>query len=178
MIVTAFDIGSRNLAFTVVSYHNHFINVLYMNCIDLQGSSQQKQHWFQTLHSHLKQYALFWQKNNTVLIEQQLGFKSIVNYTAIQLASHIHAFFLLFYPHIRVIDYPSYWKTKVFHVHLSQKASRKKWAITFVRHYMQEDEVFLHWLDLFPKQDDICDCVLMTLAYAIQNRFISYSSLL
>lgn len=178
MIIAAFDIGSRNLAYTIISYHNNYINVLFMNCIDLQTTSSHKHDWFCSLHSHLKLHSTIWKKTNVVLIEQQLGFKSIVNYTAIQLASHIHAFFILNHSHIHIVEYPSYWKTKVFHIHLPKKSSRKKWAITFVRDYMQQDEVFLHWLDLFPKQDDICDCILMTFAYGIQHHFIVYHSVL
>lgn len=174
MIITAFDIGSKNLAYTVASYHYNFVNVLFMNCIDIEQNSSNKHDWFKNLHYHLKTKKKLWEITDIILIEQQLGFKSIINYNAIQLASHIHAFFLLFYPSITIIHYPSYWKTKVLKIKTINKTHRKKWAIQFIRDYMKDDIIFISWLDLFVKQDDICDCVLMILVYGIQNKFIKY----
>jgi len=100
---------------------------------------------------------------STVLIEQQMN---RMNIRATKIAVFVHAFFLLRVPHVRVIEYPAYHKTRKFGVPKMTKQQRKKWSIAYVcTNILFDDPVAMDWVRTFPKQDDICDCIMMTMAY-------------
>ena len=177
MNICAFDIGSKNFAYAIVRVSNKinkdrhdWWDCIFMECADLSHRI------YESLHRFLEERFSFLQHEKdlsvwTILIEQQMGFKSMVNYKAIQIAAHVHAFFLIKFPNIRVIEYPSYLKTRTFGVRFAKKKDRKEWAIRTVSSFFdnQKDEVSKEWLESFKKKDDISDCILMIISFILKD---------
>jgi hypothetical protein len=86
------------------------------------------------------------------------------------------AHLILSFPFLNIIEYPSTQKTKVFKKKIQSWNKRKEWSIDFVYELLKErkDEISLEWLNQFKKKDDICDTILMILAYNIEKKIISY----
>uniref|UniRef100_A0A6C0IDM9 Holliday junction resolvase n=1 Tax=viral metagenome TaxID=1070528 RepID=A0A6C0IDM9_9ZZZZ len=158
MRIMAFDIGIHHFAWAKMRCLPGTPSALLgMDCHDFG-------HGLKTvdLYHHLLEYlrSLDLEGVETVLIEQQMNRMNIV---ATKMAVFVHAFFIMSYPHLRVIEYPSYHKTKKFGVHGLSKPERKKWSVQHVVDHVlgEKDPVGMDWLEQFPKKDDICDCILM-----------------
>jgi len=168
----SFDIGFRNFAFSVVDIVGKDWNIVYMNNLDLLGDQDFTNMFWMEFHEFLKSIGNWFESTEICLIEKQLGFRGKVNYKAIQMASHLWAHILLYHPHTTVFDYLSSNKTRVFGISKHIYKERKQWAVNFVHDLLNNkgDIVALEWLKTFVKQDDICDTILMILAYNKEHR--------
>jgi hypothetical protein len=56
--------------------------------------------------------------------------------------------------------------TKTFEKTPASKKERKRFCVSYARTViLHNDPVALDWLDQYTKQDDVCDCVMMTASY-------------
>ena len=103
-----------------------------------------------------------------------MGFRHRVNYKAIQLGSQLMAHLVMEFPSLSILEYPSTQKTKVFKQSINSWNKRKEWSIEFVREILEKkgDEISIGWIEQFKKKDDICDTILMILAYNIEKKII------
>lgn len=123
---------------------------------------------FKNVHLVLESYYLCWENINVVLIEQQMQFHNNNNIKAIKIAQHIYSHFLIKYPTKIVIEYPAYHKTQVFGAPLKlKKPERKKWAVHFIENILNKYSKIS--LNNYKKKDDVSDCILMCLAYTVQE---------
>jgi len=119
------------------------------------------------LWDYLDSVAWLWAGGAVVLIEQQMQSKHACNVKALKMAQHTISYFLRCGPHVRVVEMPAKHKTQAFGRAFRLKRDRKKWTVqeTERRLAVQQDVVALDWLGTFAKRDDVCDCVMMVLAY-------------
>lgn len=158
--IMAFDIGVHHFAWAKGFRDDDRLVVVAMDCHDF-GKTGSLCEFYPRLSSYLK--TLDYQGVETVLIEQQMN---RMNIRAAKIAVFVHAFFLLLFPNIRVIEYPAFHKTRKFGIRGLSKPERKKWSVRHVSEtILVEDPVALDWLETFAKKDDICDCVMMIQSY-------------
>lgn len=161
--IMAFDIGINHFAWVKMRRKDDKApsELVAMDCHNF-GHRLKTVDLYPLLLEYLR--SLDYSEVRTVLIEQQMN---RMNIRATKVAVFVYAFFLMQKPDLRVIEYPSYHKTKAFGVHGLSKPERKKWSVEHVeRHVLQHDPVALDWLDQFSKKDDICDCIMMIQSYA------------
>ena len=172
----SFDIGFRNFAFSIIDMiGKDQWNIIHMANVDLLGEEGEFNDMFWLdFHNFLQTSGDWLSSCSMCLIEKQLGFRGKVNYKAIQMATHLWAHILSYHPHVMVLEYMSSNKTRVFGVSKPVYKERKLWAVEFVHNLLSEqgDFVALEWLKTFPKQDDICDTILMILAYNKEKKKI------
>lgn len=175
----AFDIGTHHFAHSIVRIHENKKewSVVYMQCHDfIKNQNANKfvfcQKFWETFHSYIKSLHSRIKLCNVILIEKQMGFGNRINYKAIQLGSQLMAHFILHFPEKTIIEYPSTQKTKIFKQTITSWTKRKEWAVDFVTEQLesQGDEISLEWLKQYKKKDDICDTILMILAYNIEKK--------
>lgn len=146
-----------------------------MNVLDLQvfdacdGGVTNMMVVYRNLHSYLESWEMVWDKADVILVEQQMSTGKIHNIKAIKISQHILAYFLIRFPQKKLVEYGATFKTSLFGVHFKIKADRKKWSVEKVKELLEEDPVALDILELIPKKDDVCDCVLMTFVYCFQS---------
>ena len=181
MEIIAFDIGIHHFAYSVVSIIDGDWEIKTMDCYDfLENENANKyrleQTFWRNFHSYIRKLYPIIGKCEICLIEKQMGFQNRVNYKAIQLGSQLMAHLILSFPFLNIIEYPSTQKTKVFKKKIQSWNKRKEWSIDFVYELLKKrkDEISLEWLNQFKKKDDICDTILMILAYNIEKKIISY----
>lgn len=197
--VVGVDIGIKNFAFAVVqlsdlsgrdpgnvstaNVYEHFELVHYEN-IDLEGASGRKctaikandmNTIFLRLYEVLRGFEAIWGQCDAFVIEQQMQYRHASNIKALKLSQHVLAYFLMHYPHIPTVEYPAYHKTSVWKAPPKlKKHERKKWSIEKVRvMFSQKGSVDI--LDDLRKKDDVCDCILMVLAYACTNMELGWT---
>lgn len=175
----SFDIGIHNFAYSIIEIRDNNFNIVDMDCYDLlENDNANQKKLDQTFWNHFHQYikTLYFkiQKCSICLIEKQMGFRHRVNYKAIQLGSQLMAHLVLKFPNINIIEYPSTQKTKVFKKSIDSWNKRKEWSVEFVLELLEkkEDEITIGWIEQFKKKDDICDTILMILAYNIEKKLI------
>lgn len=190
--VMACDIGVKNLAIVFMSFPHdsrRFCqgDVRHLSVVDLGGGGGKKQvvtdEWkiYRNLIHHLTSFDEFFTHHSPyILIEQQMSTKHRTNVQALRLAQHVLAFFLHHHPTLRVIEYPPRKKFQslchifpfTYHnkkrLTLSQQyRERKVWSVTSAQSWLEErhDPVVMDWYNQYSKKDDICDCILMCLAF-------------
>lgn len=173
----AFDIGFRNFAFSVIDVEQETWNVIYIENKDLLGNNSMNNvstEFWQSFQLYLYSIGHVFESVEVALIEKQMGYRGKTNYKAIQMASQLMAHLLLVHPTIMVMEYASTQKTKLFGSSLSTWKDRKNWSVNFVHTLLEEqgDEIVQGWLSQFSKQDDICDTILMILAYNMEKKKI------
>lgn len=162
MKVVAFDIGCRNFAFAQVRYENIrqkevvFGDVAFVNVHDFSGAVN----IFRELIRHLDGHTRLWEESSVILIEQQLNAHNI---HASRIACHVAAYFYNRYPGLRVIEYPSIYKTRYLGADRTlDHRGRKRFAVdTVLSHYKEVDPVAYDWMTSLRKLDDVADCILM-----------------
>lgn len=189
------DIGIKNFAFAVVQLRPTFfeeerlktmcVNDLYLHFdlvhyenIDLEGSSGRKcteirandmNSIFLRLYEVLRSFDTMWTQCADIIIEQQMQYRHATNIKALKLSQHVLAYFLMHHPHANVVEYPAYHKTHVWKAPAKlKKHERKRWSIETVCAMLTNKGEE----DTFPdlkKKDDVCDCILMALAYAFST---------
>lgn len=130
--------------------------------------------------AHLDKFVYLWDQCDVVLVEKQMQFKGVVNVDAVRVAHHCLSYFELRYPHIRVVDYASGNKTRVLGAPPGMtKPQRKKWSVDFATSVLalRGDTESLAKRETMDKKgivgnklDDVSDCMLMCLSYAIMSR--------
>lgn len=113
----------------------------------------------------------YWTMCDTVLVERQMQFRTVINTKAIRIAHHCLSYFELKYPHITAIEYQSSNKTRVLGAPAGlTKPQRKKWSVetaTKILTCRGDVSTLVLRESLDKKLDDISDCMLMCLAYGI-----------
>ena len=121
---------------------------------------------FRNVYEVLDSFQHLWNECEFFVIEQQMQFRHASNIKALKLSQHVISYFLLKLPLKKVVEYPSYHKTQIWKApYKLKKHERKKWSIETVQELLMkknEEDV----LASFKKKDDVCDCILMVLAYA------------
>lgn len=175
----SFDIGIHHFAYSIIEIIGKEFNIIDMDCYDLlenENANKKKldQDFWLDFHNYIKTLYFKIEKCSICLIEKQMGFRNRVNYKAIQLGSQLMAHLLLKFPTMNIIEYPSTQKTKVFKQSITTWNKRKEWSIEFVYEILQKkgDEISIGWIEQFKKKDDICDTILMILAYNIEKKII------
>ncbi len=130
-------------------------------------------HMNQCLHS----YRAYWDRCSAIIVEQQMGFGKKKNFMAMKLGQHCLSYFLFEYSTFKhIIEYPAYYKTKVFGAPPKMtKYQRKKWAVETCREILQDrsDELGLREISEYKKKDDVSDIVMQLQSYKYL-RFIEY----
>lgn len=166
--ILAIDIGMKNFAYAVVRMKEPLLwNEIRTctTCIDIGHLHFEKYSvLYDFLRNVMKKHASH--EFSVILIEQQYSSRHCSNIKALKIAQHVHAFFGICYPNQRVIEYPAYWKTRIFHAPYKQtKYQRKQWAISTVQDIYATDDILCEWMTCLPKKDDVCDCILMALSF-------------
>ena len=194
MIVVAFDIGIKNLAWSSVSYsldtsplfssssvHQTItpeieaemigkMNILNLDVFDATGNEETGMiSIYRRIHEYMNQMEYVWGSADVFLIEQQMSTGKVYNVKALKVSQHILAYFMLRHPSKKVLEYSAGLKTSLFGIHLQQKKDRKKWSIEKVREMTVHDPVIQDYMDVFKKKDDVSDCILMTFVYVFQS---------
>lgn len=162
--VMAFDMGYRHFAWTksrvLIEMNNEPMLVVdAMDCHDFCTS--QLAQVYQQLLEYLNRIDMT--QVDVVLVEQQMN---RMNIKATKLSVFVLAYYMIRHPTIKVVEFPSFHKTKMFDAPSISKKERKEFCITYTKtHFLDTDPVALDWLEQFSKQDDICDCLMMTAAY-------------
>lgn len=173
--VVAFDIGCRNFAFAQVRYDTLpedksivFGDVIFVDVHDFSGASN----IFRELICHLDRHRLLWEDSGVILVEQQLNAHNI---HASRIACHVVAYFYNRYPDLRVIEYPSIYKTRYLGADRTlDHKGRKRFAVeTVLSHYKGVDPVVYDWIMSLRKQDDVADCILMCATFPASPFFTS-----
>lgn len=152
MRVAAFDMGVRHFGFIVMDLEDGYVRML-----DLHDFSSSADVYRDLIH-HLHRFDRYWEEVSVVLVEQQMNRHNV---QATRMACHVMAFFYHCFPGMRVIEYPSIYKTRLLGgKHLDYKG-RKVFAVRTVTTMYEQDPVLLDWMDALPKNDDIADCILM-----------------
>ena len=177
----SFDIGIHHFAYSVLSIHHGDWEIKKMDCYDFIENENANlfrfdETFWRKFHKYIKTLYPILEKCSICLIEKQMGFRNRVNYKAIQLGSQLMAHLILSFPFLHVIEYPSTQKTKVFKKSIPSWNKRKEWSVDFVYELLEKkgDDISKGWIDQFKKKDDICDTILMVLAYNIEKKIISY----
>lgn len=169
MKLVAFDMGKRNFAWAIVEV-TEITERFVVHSFDKKDLGTD--HIFHNLHLYLQEQEAHFQDCDVILIEQQMK----TNIVALKMAQHVYAFFLLRHATKTVLEYSSVHKTRVFGLGSTTKSKRKKFAIEQVHKLLESDPVMLDMLSLHQKQDDICDCILMCLAYAQKQYYYPLNS--
>lgn len=182
MLYISFDIGIHHFAYSILKIEKEVEwDLIDMDCYDFlknENANEVKldQVFWTNFHNYIKSLHDRLEKCDICLIERQMGFRNRVNYKAIQLGSQLMAHLVLFFPGMKIIEYPSTQKTKIFKQSIPSWNKRKEWSIEYVYELLEnkKDEIVIGWLEQFSKKDDICDTILMILAYNIEKKKINY----
>jgi len=178
--ITAMDMGTKNFSFYIEErlFDNETkkqVSVPISHELiryDLMENKKTKSliQIHKSLISLLDKYDIWWKKMDTVLIEKQLS----RNPRAIRLEQTCQVYFLVKYPHIKVIPYSSKFKTDLLNAPEDMtKYQRKKWASKKAIEILTErgDIDTINKINLLrPKIDDVSDCILMVETYFIKNK--------
>jgi hypothetical protein len=112
-----------------------------------------------------------WNKCSYIIIEQQMSFGKNINVTALKIAQHAYSYFIFYYATFKDVFYfPAYNKTQLLGAPKKlTKPQRKKWAIEKATEIwtMRNDKEGLENLKIYKKKDDVCDCLIMAMAFSV-----------
>jgi hypothetical protein len=177
MWIASFDIGVRNFAFAIVDdvvptdHRSPQLRVIYTENIDLADA--QGQYSFTHLIDVLDAFRALWHQCAVILIEQQMQHRHATNVKALKVSQHVVMYFhMLFHSFSErmkplIIEFPAYYKTQMFCRVKMTKPQRKRWAVEYVMTCMPEMKSVMKD---HRKKDDMCDCILMCMAYAWRRR--------
>ena len=128
---------------------------------------------FINMQNALDEYISYWNRCDAFIIEQQMSFgKNKSNTMAVKLGQHCQSYFLLNYGIFKhVLEFPAYHKTQILgapKVERKKKPLRKKWAIKKALEILElrDDQETLSQVTTKKKQDDMSDCLLMTITFS------------
>lgn len=184
MWVASFDIGIKNFAFVVLDVDTHTAStsvestsfeIVHFENMDLTESSSYSSPnttsgmmmVYRNVHEVLSSFEMLWEQCDVLLIEQQMQHRHASNIKALKISQHVLAHLLLRHPSKTIAEFPSYHKTQVWKAPARlAKHQRKKWAVDTVTRLLQSKHHNASMdIDTLKKKDDVCDCVLMCLAY-------------
>jgi len=167
MIIVAFDIGYRNLAWTIVQYKSDIFqsNSAYideqtegqmircMNIIDIDKydacqMEEKPMEIYKNIHRYLLSKKHVWEKADVFLIEQQMSNGKIYNIKALKISQHILAFFLLLYPEKQIKEFSPNLKSLFFREKFPSKKHLKKWSVTKMDHLIANDPYIEYLISL------------------------------
>lgn len=163
--------------------------ILYKNS-DLTENCNKKCYFDYTilhnLTNLLDEFSDMWKECSTIIIEQQMSFGKKNNTMALKIAQHCWTYFSIKYPHLKLVDFPSYHKTQILGAPKNKKVSkngkvsfipmnkveRKKWAVEKALEILRlrKDGVNSTVLLLQKKKDDLADTLCQLQAY----KFLEY----
>ena len=130
-------------------------------------------HLFINMQNELDKYTEYWNKCDAFIVEQQMSFgRRKNNSMAVKLGQHCQSYFLINYGIFKTtLEFPAYHKTQILGAPKSErktKPGRKKWAIKKALEIlnMRKDEETLSKVTTKKKQDDMSDCLLMTITFS------------
>jgi hypothetical protein len=183
-MIVSFDIGKKNFAFVVEEENDENDEkngkiILFKN-LDLTIDTNKKLYLdpkiFHNMYTELEKYTSFWEKCNVILIEKQMSFRGKRNTMALKLGQHCYSYFVFKYGTTKkIIEFPAYHKTQVLGAPKKQtKNQRKKWAIEKAQSILAQRGDYENLVAIFHerKLDDICDCILMNIAYIMRKKKI------
>jgi hypothetical protein len=110
-----------------------------------------------------------------------MSFGKKINLIAIKIAQHCASYFIMKYPNINIIEFPSYHKTQVLGAEKEvkktkrgnpkfvsmSKPKRKKWAVNTCKEILENkgDLVSLERINKSKKKDDLADTYLQLQAF-------------
>lgn len=171
--ITAMDMGTKNFSFCIeerlfADDRKEVSHPILHDFIRYDLMENKKTKTLIQIHTSLiallDKYESWWKKMNVVLIEKQLS----RNPRAIRLEQTCQVYFLLKYPHIKVIPYSSRRKTNLLDAPEDMtKYQRKKWAIQKAHQILlnRGDHKAIQEIKKYKKLDDISDCLLMIETY-------------
>jgi hypothetical protein len=114
-----------------------------------------------------------WRACDVVLVEHQVQYRGAVNTRPLRVAHHCLSYFELRYPGVTVLDYPAARKTQVLGAPRGlAKHKRKKWAVDYAHAVLADrgdTAAVAARAAATTKLDDVSDCMLMCLAYAVEH---------
>jgi hypothetical protein len=126
---------------------------------------------FVNMNSILTRYKSYWDKCSVIIIEQQMGFGTKINYTALKLGQHCFSYFIFNYANFKqVIEFPSYHKTKLLGAPKKiSKTERKKWAVKKALEILHDrrDLDNIKKINSIKKKDDVSDVIVQLQSYKI-----------
>lgn len=177
--IVAFDIGVHHFAHAIIRASECHWEILHLDCHDFEqhkkvSEIQMDQTFWSRFHLYLEGLHSLFDQCDVFLIERQVGFSKMVNYKCIQMSAHVFSHFVLKYPEKKIIEYGAFEKTKTFGKKITKKSERKQWTTIFTKKMLaiQHDETSIGWIESFPKEDDVCDCVVMILSFLKKNNFL------
>lgn len=171
MWIASFDVGIRNFAFAVLDWKGNESNfeIIDLQNIDITVTKKIEKDVARDIIEVLEAYQSLWDQCDYFIIEQQMQFRHATNIKALKISQFVLCYFCIHCKDKTIVEYPAYHKTQVLGAPVGlKKYDRKKWVVEyFTRILKQRGEEYL--LKDFTKRDDICDCLSLILAYAIQN---------
>lgn len=193
-MIASFDIGKKNFAFVIEEIDEKSLQqnrllkknkksilecskiILFKN-LDLTENTNKKLYLdpiiYHNMYHELDKYTTFWDKCDVILIEKQMSFRGKRNPMALKLGQHCYSYFVYKYGMGKeIIEFPAYHKTQELGAPKKQtKAQRKKWAVEKAQSILAERGDYNNLVAIFheKKRDDICDCILMNIAYLIRK---------
>ena len=151
--------------------------VLLVKNLDITGGCDPNKYFdprlFINMQDVLDEYSDYWNKCDAFIVEQQMSFgKRKNNSMAVKLGQHCQSYFLVNYRDFKTtIEFPAYHKTQILGAPKSErktKPGRKKWAIKKALEILnlRNDENTLSQVTTKKKQDDMSDCLLMTITFS------------
>lgn len=177
--IASFDIGLHNFSYTICSIDP--LNIYYIDNIDLlEGINIKKfninQQFYVFFHEFLKTLHNKISLCDICLIERQISKKNI---KACNLYNQLVAHLAIFFPNMKVVPFPPHKKYSFFNEGCGYNKlnyrDRKNWSVDFISEIIdnQKDETAKEWFNSFsPKQDDVADCLIMTLVYSKENNLL------
>lgn len=182
MWIASFDIGIKNFAFAVLDVPAtpssslsvafdmvHFENVDLTESCGATASMSMMMQVYRNVHDVLTSFEMLWEQCDVLLIEQQMQHRHASNIKALKLSQHVLAHLLLRHGSSSkvILEFPAYHKTQVWNAPRKlKKHERKKWAVDTVCGLLNDTLADIHALK---KKDDVCDCILMSLAYVVMT---------
>ena len=130
----------------------------------------------------MSEYEEYWEKVSYVIVEQQCSFRGKINTMALKLCQSTQSYFMMnFGRQLKVIEFPSYYKTQVLGAPQSETKTktgkikyktlgdreRKKWRVQegFYILSLREDYETMGEIGLMKKRDDVNDVIIQLQAF-------------
>ena len=151
--------------------------VILLRNLDITDGCDPKKYFdprlFINMQDVLDEYREYWDKCDAFIVEQQMSFgRKKNNSMAVKLGQHCQSYFLVNYRDFKnTIEFPAYHKTQILGAPKCErktKPGRKKWAIKKAMEilHLRNDTETLSQVKLKKKQDDMSDCLLMTITFS------------
>ena len=151
--------------------------VILLRNLDITEGCDPKKYFdprlFYNMTDVLDEYIEFWDRCDAFIVEQQMSFgRRKNNSMAVKLGQHCQSYFILnFHRFKKTLEFPAYHKTQILGAPKAErktKPGRKKWAIKEAMNILnlRKDDDTLAQVTTKKKQDDMSDCLLMTISYS------------